>query len=403
MSDWPTSAGSSAGDARGARTSMGPRSAVGGAKASQGARICMPTWRAFARAPFQCYRYEAQDVLASVEDVDMVPVEAGPSLGRREKLLRRLMWYPTARVAALRNPGLREVRLTRTYDALVAVCESWWDLLYINAIKGREQKCRTSILWLDELFVGMLPRYRHWLPTLDRFEHIVLGHLRSVEEAGKLLGRTCHWAPPAVDVPRFRSSEPVGRRPIHLLSVGRRYPGMHSALKQYSERRDLFYLFDTLWGQSMVVNDPREHREMYAAKVRRSQFMLVQPGMIGEPEAAGEHIVGARFFEGAAAGAVLIGVAPRCREYDLLFDWPDAVIEVDPEGADVEKVLDGLLSDPDRMDAVSLAGMRECAKRHDWIHRWLTIYEIAGLPPTEAMLERRRRLEETVGLLAATG
>lgn len=403
MSDWSTSARNPTGDAYGGHASRAARSVAGEARPSDEARICMPTWRAFARAPFQCYRYEAQDVLASVEKVDMVPLQAKASLQKRERLLRRLMWYPTGRYAAVLNPGLGEVRLTRTYDAFVAVCENWWDLLYINAVKGWEQNCRTSILWLDELFVGMLHRYRHWLPTLNRFEHIVLGHLRSVEEAGKLLGRTCYWAPPAVDVLRFRPSEPVGTRAIHFLSVGRRYAGIHSALKRYSEQRNLFYHFDTLRGESMVVNDPREHREMYAAKVRHSQFMLVGPGMMGEPEAGGEHVIGARFFEGAAAGAVLIGVAPRCREYELLFDWPDAVIELDPEGADAEKVLDVLLADPNRMAAVSLAGMQECAKRHDWIHRWLTIYEIAGLPPSEAMLRRRQHLEEIVGQYAAMG
>ena len=364
------------------------------------ARICMPTWRAFAKAPFQCYRYEAQDVLAKLDRVDLIRLQPGRGFARREQLLRRLMWHPTGRVAALCNPGLGELRLEQNYDAFFAVCESWWDLLYINAVKDWQKRCGTSVLWLDELFVGMLPRYRHWLPTLDRFEHIVLGHLRSVEEVSRILGRPCHWAPPAVDVLRFYPGSAAGPRPISFLSIGRRHAGVHAALKKYASSRDHFYMFDTLQGVSMVVDDPQEHREMYAARVGRSRFLLVGPGMMGEPEAAEEHVIGARFFEGAAAGAVLIGERPRCHEYDVLFDWPDSVIELDVQGRDTHEVLDALLADGARMERASAAGVRQCASRHDWVHRWKQIYEIAGLSPTQRMLDRERELERLVATAA---
>ncbi len=357
-------------------------------------RICMPTWRAFARAPFQCYRYEAQDVLAGLDAVDMIPLQAGHAHGRREQLLRRLMWYPTGRMAALCNPGIGEVRLERDYELFVAVCESWWDLLYINAVKGWEKRCDTSVLWLDELFVGMLPRYRHWLPTLDRFDHIVLGHLRSAEELSRILGRPCHWAPPAVDVLRFFPGEVSAARPVSFLSIGRRHAGIHSALKAFSASQGLFYVYDTLQGISMVVTDPVEHREMYATKVGHSRFLLVGPGMMGEPEAADEHVVGARFFEGAAAGAVLIGERPRCREFDVLFDWRDAVVELAIDGSDTSEVLGSLLADERRIARAAAAGVRECALRHDWLYRWKQIYGLAGFVPTSLMDDRERQLTE---------
>lgn len=358
------------------------------------ARICMPTWRTFARAPFQCYRYEAQDVLCSCDSVDLIPIEATRSLPRRERLLRRLMWYPSGRTAVRINPGLREVRLQQTYEMFVAVCESWWDLLYINAVKGWEKQCRVSVLWLDELFVGMLRKYRHWLPSLNRFDCVCLGHLRSVEEASKILGRACHWVPPAVDVLRFAPRRLSQVRPIFALSVGRRHAGIHAALKQFSEHRELLYMFDTLEGVSMVVSDPREHRELYAAKLRNSRFLLVGPGMMGEPEAANEHVIGARFFEGAAAGVVLIGERPLCLEYDILFDWPDSVFEIERGGTDTERVLDMLLADEGRIERASAAGVRECAARHDWVHRWRSIYEIVGLEVTAEMLQREREVED---------
>ena len=35
-------------------------------------RICMPTWRNFARRAYQCGFYEAQDVLVDVAHVDLI-------------------------------------------------------------------------------------------------------------------------------------------------------------------------------------------------------------------------------------------------------------------------------------------------------------------------------------------
>ncbi|MBE0656962.1 MAG: glycosyltransferase [Bryobacteraceae bacterium] len=369
---------------------------------TEAARVCMPTWRAFARAPFQCYRYEAQDVLCEADDVDLLSIEPGESFSWREQPLRRLMWHPPGRAAVRLNPGLKKARLDRNYDLFVAVCESWWDLLYINAVDGWQRKCRTSVLWLDELFVGMLRRYRHWLPSLKRFDHIVLGHLRSVEEVSRILGRQCHWAPPAVDVLRFAPPEDSCLRPIGVLSIGRRHEGIHAALKSYMPRRGDFYLYDTLQGVSMTVNNPREHREVYAEKLRRSRVLLVGPGMMGESEAAGEHVVGARFFEGAAAGAILAGERPRCDEFELLFDWADTVIELDPSGGDTEKILEGFFADPARVVQARRNNVAECARRHDWIHRWRQIYDIAGIPASQGMLKRERQLEELAGRFSSS-
>ena len=117
-------------------------------------RICMPTWRRFAKMPFQCYRYEAQDVLCELDDVDLV--EMAPRAGFRvtERWLRRALWKDVSRQIAYLNPGLKPVRLTREYDVFVAVCENWWDRLYINAVQGWKENCRTSVLWLDWKLLG---------------------------------------------------------------------------------------------------------------------------------------------------------------------------------------------------------------------------------------------------------
>jgi hypothetical protein len=379
-----------------ARTDSAPSSAPGAAAAAA-PRICMPTWRAFARMPFQCYRYEAQDVLCQVDEIDMIPLQPDGGFRLREKLQRRLLWRDYSRRLAYLNPGLRPVTLQQDYDAFFAVCENWWDLLYVNAIKGWEDRCRTSVLWLDELFVQMIPRYRHWLPSLRRFDHLVVGHASSAKALGEWLERPCHYVSPGADVLRFHGHTRPADRPIDVISVGRRFEGIHRKLLDRAESERLFYVHDTLVGLSLEVADVKQHRNMLANMLKRSKFFVVGPGMMGADEACGEHVVGARFYEGTAAGAILVGQAPRCPGFDEGFDWPDAVIELQVDGSDAIEKLRALLEDPDRMAAISRRNAAQAAMRHDWLYRWQKIYAIAGLPETGRMKDR----QETLARLAA--
>jgi hypothetical protein len=366
------------------------------------ARVCMPTWRSFARMPFQCYRYEAQDVLCQLDDVDLLPLEPGAGFRIREKLQRRLLWRDYSRQLAYLNPGLRPIHLKQDYDVFIAVCENWWDLLYVNAVKGWKDRCRTSVLWLDELFVQMLPRYRHWLPSLLRFDHIVLGHASSAKALSAWLGRECHCVSPAVDVLRFHGDTPPVERPIDALSVGRKHAGIHKALLAQVEAERIFYMHDTLVGTSLEVADLAQHRNMLANLLKRSRFFVVGRGMMGEAEAGGEHIVGARYYEGTAAGSILIGEIPRCQGYDEGFDWPDAVIELRVDGSDTYAALKYLSDNPDKMAAISRRNAVEAALRHDWLYRWKKIYAIAGIPVTERMNFRQETLRKLASVRSET-
>ena len=128
-------------------------------------------------------------------------------------------------------------------------------------------------------------------------------------------------------------------RVIDALSIGRRFEGIHDALRKATARQRIFYVYDTLTGPSIKVRDYSQHREMLANIMKRSKFFVVGPGMMGEAEVGGEQIVGLRFYEGTAAGAVLIGQSPNCPAFQTLFGWPDVVIEMHPDGSDALEVL----------------------------------------------------------------
>jgi hypothetical protein len=111
-------------------------------------RICMFTTRNFTRKAFQCGQYEGQDVLLDVDDVDLIHLEPGKGYQLRENIHRRFVWHDVTDRLVLWNPGLKPVRLEREYDLFIAVCDTWKDLLHINAISNWKEKCHKSLCWI---------------------------------------------------------------------------------------------------------------------------------------------------------------------------------------------------------------------------------------------------------------
>src|SRR5205807_5840466 len=138
----------------------------------------------FARHVFRTGGYEAQDVLAACDDVDVIQLEASRRLAFSERVLRRFVYHDVSRRLALLNPGLRPVRLTRDYDMFVVVCTHVRDLWYANAVQDWRDRCRIGICWIDELYSYNVPDLEYWLPVLTRFDHVVVGTAGTAKTLG---------------------------------------------------------------------------------------------------------------------------------------------------------------------------------------------------------------------------
>jgi hypothetical protein len=103
--------------------------------------------------------------------------------------------------------------------------------------------------------------------------------------------------------------------------------------------------------------------------------------------------IGNRYFEGAAAGAVMIGQAADCEAFRELFPWPDAVVEMQPNGSDALDVVADLDSNPARVCAINRRNAAESLLRHDWIHRWKKIFQLSGIEPSPGMTAREEHLK----------
>jgi hypothetical protein len=367
-----------------------------GASAPAGSpRICMPTWRNFRKNAYRCGLYEAQDVLVETDDVDLIPIERTWGAWLDEYWLRTPLYHDVFGKLITANPGLKRVRLSKDYDLFIAVCATFWDLPYINAIERWRDHCKISVCWLDELWASDISDYKYWLPALRQFDYVFVGYRGTVSPLSHAANRTCIWLPGGVDALRFGPVSDPTNRVVDVYSIGRRYDSIHQELLRATERGDIFYVYDSHVGGGLTeVNDHRRHRELFANIAKRSRYFVVATAKMDQPDyRQGQVEVGYRYYEGAAAGAVMIGDAPDCDAYRELIGWPEAVIQIQPDGSDTMAVLNELGSDPERLAAISRRNTKEALLRHDWSHRWNEMFRIVGIDPSPRKAAREQRLK----------
>ncbi|HUB13732.1 MAG TPA: glycosyltransferase [Acetobacteraceae bacterium] len=337
-------------------------------------------------------------MLVEIDDVDVIPIEPTWAAWLNEYWLRTPLYHDVFGKLIFANPGLKKVRLNKNYDLFIAVCATFWDLPYINAIERWKDHCKVSVCWLDELWVSDIADYKYWLPALRQFDYVFVGYKGTVSALSHAANRTCYWLPGGVDALRFRPSSDRSGRVVDVYSIGRRYEGIHHQLLSASERGDIFYLYDSHAGGGMTeVQDYRQHRELFANIAKRSRHFVVAAAKMNQPDYRQDQIeVGYRYYEGAAAGAVLIGDAPDCDAYRELLGWPEAVIQIRSDGSDTMAVLQELGSDQERLAAISRRNTQQALLRHDWAHRWQEMFRIVGSDPPRkpARGQRLRRLAE---------
>jgi hypothetical protein len=163
----------------------------------------------------------------------------------------------------------------------------------------------------------------------------------------------------------------------------------------------MFYYYDTVAAsgvgqkqRTFHVQDASEHRLLFANLLQRSRYYVANRARVNEPAfTMGHDEISSRFYEGAAAGTVMIGDAPRTDEFRRQFDWPDAMIHLPFDSSAPERVLEELDRDPQRLQRISRNNVHNAALRHDWVYRLRTILGTFGLKPTEAMTRRQAQLK----------
>jgi hypothetical protein len=348
-----------------------------------------------------CVGYEFEDTVAAVTDAERVDTTGLPAIEfsrRAYKLARMLCGSP--RLARRLAPYPRnKVVLEREFELFFPIFNHAYELYALATIPNWRERSRKAACFITEVWSDMLPEYL--LELLTGFDHIFIGCTRSVQEVRRVTGRPCTYLPIAVDVPRFAPSSLDQPRPINVSYIGRRSQVTHQALLDDAERQQLFYYYDTvaasgvdLKDRTFRVDSPNEHRRLLSTLLKHSRYFIANRSYVNRPEfTAGRDEISPRFYEGAAAGTVMLGEAPRSDEFKKQFDWPDAVIHLPFDSPDIGGILADLNDDTTRLHAARRNNVWKAALGHDWLHRIQVVFDTLGVPHTEKMQARARLLD----------
>jgi hypothetical protein len=343
-----------------------------------------------------CAQYEFEDVIGSVTDADMAAPAGlqGVELSRKAyKLARRLTG--SRRLADSIAPRFSARWLEKDYDLFLPVFSHPYQLFALSCIPDWRKRCRKAACFIAEAWDDLLPGYL--LELLSEFDHVFINARHAIGRIAGLIGRPCSYMPQAVDTLRFCPWPDPPLRSIDVCNIGRRSPLTHQKLLESARQGRIFYYYDTVKPAAKQVtfhvdNGP-EHRFLLANLLKRSRYFIANRARANQPETIrGRDEIAGRFFEGVAAGAVVLGDPPAIEEFRRRFDWPDAVIPMPFDAPDVAERIAELDEDPARQARIRKENAANALLRHDWVHRLRTILEAVGVAAPARMLAREAHL-----------
>lgn len=365
--------------------------------ASGSPRVLVLSSRGVDSSLWHAPQYEFEDVIAEVDSVHLLAPPPPPRNELREyakqgvALARKSALALRGRTPGDRPPPIAEGEIDQDYDLLFAVFHFPQDVDHLRSIRGWRARCRKAVCFIIELWSADFPDYERYLAPLRDFDHVFVFNSAVADRVARIAGRRPEYLPAGVDTLRFSPYPAPSDRVVDVLAYGRRSPDAHRQLTEMAERREIFYVHDTVRQSPMV--DHRQHRVMLSNYARRSRYAMAY--RINEDRrvrTGGDEGLTTRLFEITAAGAVMLGTRPRCAEFEQFFDWPDAMIEVPWAKPDMAAILGELDAQPERLAAISRRNAVNALRRHDWAYRWQRVLDAAALPPLPALDARLARL-----------
>lgn len=353
------------------------------------ARILMFSHRnIFEPAVWRCPFQEFQEIIQEVDLVDVIAPPAKSSYATGKRAALRLGEYVKIPI----NPGVPKVKVDRDYDMFFAICDGPSDLLHLTAVKGWRDRCKVSVCWLVEFYVREMDGYKSCMEVLREFDYVVF--MFTVNEPfQKAIKGQGQYLPAGIDTMRFCPYPHPPTRSIDVLSIGRRAPAIHKALIRMAQEDGKFYVYDTI--NALRAYDLDEHRLMFANMAKRSRYFIVSPGKFDSHEqTGGQSEFGYRYFEAAAPGTLMIGMRTNNKEFDKIFNWEDAVIEVPFTSDEIVSVIQELDKQPERQRRISQTNILQCLLHHDWVYRWESVLKFVGMEPLPMLEARKQKLRD---------
>jgi hypothetical protein len=355
------------------------------------ARVLLLSLRKMKFHVSRCYLYELEDSICELDSTDILTPELNPTLFKATNKLANSAASAIGN-SKLINPLFNQVKLDKDYDLFFVICQSPLDILSINSIKNWREKCHKAVIWLDEIWVKDIEKWKIQLNFLKGFDRVFMNCSHSIEKVAEIIQRPCEYIPFGVDAIKFCPYLQSRERSVDVYSVGRRSQVTHQALMELAEKDSFFYIYETI--RDLYAIDYQYHRSLYRNILKKSRYFIANRAKIDDVNATGgQQEVGARFFEGAAAGAVMLGATPDCKPFAQNFDWENAVIKIPYDAPHIAEIINALNSQPESLQKIRTNNVINSLLRHDWVYRWEKILATVGLDSTPAMAARKANLE----------
>jgi len=343
---------------------------------------------------YRCALREFEDLVCQIDDVELL----APRPKRIYKHSSRVALKLAAKYSASFNPGIPCTKLNKEYDMFFAFCMFPKELLHVESVKGWDKCSKMSVCWIDEIWLSDLYWCRYYLDILAKFDVVMITLSSSVDAVSEKIGKRVHFLPLGINSLLFSPYPNKPERSLDLYSLGRRSDITHKKLLELCKSNKFFYIFDTMDAEKVL--DPVQHRVLVSSLAKRAKYFIVNPGKVDIPhETTIQSEFGARYFEGCAAGTIMIGEHPKTSSFKEIFHWPNAVVEFPFDGDHIEEFIKDLEHNSQMYEPVRRENVVQSLNNHDWLHRWSSILESAGMEPCENLLEREDRLKNISELI----
>jgi hypothetical protein len=353
-----------------------------------------------------CFQYELEDVIVEVTGADRADLSRLELVEFERRVYKALhSMAPSPSLALRLVPRLGGLHLDKTYDLFLPIFNNAYEVFALSAIPNWRKQCRYAACIVSEAVESELPEYL--LESLASFDRIYISS-NPVDAVERIVGHPCGYMPLSVDALGFCPYPKPPQRNIDVLGIGRRSSITHAALMALARDRGAFYYYDTIRMMTGVtdaarqvtfsVMDSAEHRFKHASLLKRSRYYLASRARANEAVGQLDELSG-RFFEGAAAGTIMLGEPPRSDRYRTLFDWPEAVVDIPFDAPDIAQKIAQLDADPERCVRIRRDNMVNALLRHDCAYRLRTVFDDAGMTAPPGLLAREARLREVADMV----
>jgi hypothetical protein len=266
----------------------------------------------------------------------------------------------------------------------------------------RERAAR-AVCWVHELWINDIAKLGPQLDILNSFDHVFCTLAGSVDALAQRLDVPVTYMPLGVDTELFCPYPQELDRLIDVINISRAHDTTHNALVSYARETGAYYDFPTITGIYDAFS-PAEHRWLYAGRLKRSRYFFAHMAKVArQVERGTQEEFGVRYFEGVAAGAVVLGARLSTPAFENNLGWTDSVIEVPYECGSIGSIIAELDAQPERLVEARRRNVLNALRRHDHLSRWEQILDCAGLPHTDGMRLRRSKIDELSAIAESSG